>query len=84
MVVCMSNGPGLHRLQRSHVPKSSSTSSPTLTMDHHTVDDINPAWLRTLNYGSSGIFLIMSNAGFISSAVLSGEINNARSPGSRG
>ena len=34
----------------------------------HTVDDRNPA-LRTLNYGNYGIFLIMGNAGFISSTV---------------
>ena len=33
-----------------------------------TVDDINPA-LRTLDYGNYGIFLIMGNAGFISSAI---------------
>ena len=35
-----------------------------------TVDDRNPALpLRTLNYGNYGIFPIMGNAGFISSAV---------------
>ena len=33
-----------------------------------TVDDTNPG-LRTLNYGSYRIFLIMGNAGFISSTV---------------
>ena len=34
------------------------------------MDDINPALpLRTLTYGNYGIFLIMGNAGFISSTV---------------
>ena len=38
----------------------------------NTVDDINPAlaYLRTLNYGNCGLFLIMGNSGFISSAEL--------------
>ena len=35
-----------------------------------TVDEINPITLRTLNYGNSGILLIMmGNAGHISSTV---------------
>ena len=39
-----------------------------MEIKHHTVDDINPAFpLRTLNYGNYGIFLIMGNAGCISS-----------------
>ena len=37
-------------------------------MCRSTVDDVNPAW--TLNYGNHGIFLIMGNAGFVSSAVV--------------
>ena len=38
----------------------------------HTVADINPAFTsRTLNYGNLWFFLIMGNAGFISSTVLS-------------
>ena len=36
-----------------------------------TVDDINPALpLRTPEYGNDGIYRVMGNAGFISSAVL--------------
>ena len=35
-----------------------------------TADDLNPALpLRTLNYGNYGIFLIVGNAGFVSSTV---------------
>ena len=34
-----------------------------------TIDDINPAYFRTLNSGNSGIFLVMGNAGCISSTV---------------
>ena len=40
--------------------------------------------LRTLNYGKYGIFLIMSNAGFISSTVLQvqahGAVSRAKVP----
>ena len=37
----------------------------------HAVDDTNPALpLRTLNYGNYGTFLIMRNAGFVSSTVI--------------
>ena len=36
----------------------------------HTVDEIHPAMLlRTLNYGNYARFLIMGNAGFISSTI---------------
>ena len=44
------------------------------------VDDIRPACitLRILNYGNYGIFLIMGNAGFISSNV--SRIPNPRLP----
>ena len=38
----------------------------------HTVDDINPAFtLRILNYGNLWFFLVMGNAGCISSTVSS-------------
>ena len=43
-----------------------------------TVDDINPTFsLRTLNYGNYGMFLIMGNAGFISSGFQGGECRDS-------
>ena len=36
----------------------------------HTVADINPSLIRTLDYGNYGTFLIMGHAGFVSSTVI--------------
>ena len=49
-----------------------------------TVDDTSPALpqgLRTLDYGNSGTFLTMGNAGFISSAVSQQSAPGLRAPG---
>ena len=43
----------------------------TIVIVVNTVDDINlPYPLTTLNYGKNGLFLVMGNAGFISSTVV--------------
>ena len=46
------------------------------------VDDKKPAlhYLRTLNYGKYGIFLVMGNAGLISSTVSLGMYGRLESP----
>ena len=60
------------RLGRMARPNSQQQLDTSHLDDDHTVDDKKSEMtLRTLNYGNYGIVLIMGNAGFISSTVVS-------------